>query len=44
LAAKRSPATFLAFDLLHLDGSSTRGLAYAERRALLAELAIDGPS
>lgn len=43
LAAKRSPATFLAFDLLHLDGYSTRGLPYAERRALLAELDVDGP-
>jgi bifunctional non-homologous end joining protein LigD len=43
LAAQRSPATFLAFDLLHLDGRSTRALPYAERRALLAELAIDGP-
>ena len=30
--------------MLHLDGSSTRELSYAERRALLAELALDGPS
>jgi bifunctional non-homologous end joining protein LigD len=44
LAAHRSPATFLGFDLLHLDGRSTRALPYAERRALLAELAVDGPS
>ena len=44
LAAKRSPATFIGFDLLHLDGHSTRELPYAERRALLAELALDGSS
>jgi hypothetical protein len=43
LAAQRSPATFLAFDLLHLDGYSTCALAYSERRALLAELGLDGP-
>jgi bifunctional non-homologous end joining protein LigD len=43
LAAKRSAATFLAFDLLHLDGRSMRELPYAERRALLAELGLDGP-
>jgi bifunctional non-homologous end joining protein LigD len=43
LAARRAAATFLAFDLLHLDGRSTRELPYAVRRALLAELALDGP-
>jgi bifunctional non-homologous end joining protein LigD len=42
LAANRSPATFLAFDLLHFDGRSTRELPYAERRALLEELAFAG--
>jgi bifunctional non-homologous end joining protein LigD len=42
-AAARSPATLLAFDLLHLDGRSTRTLPYAERRARLAELQLDGP-
>jgi ATP-dependent DNA ligase len=31
------------FDLLHLDGRSTRALSYRERRALLVELALDGP-
>jgi bifunctional non-homologous end joining protein LigD len=30
------------FDVLHLDGSSTRRLPYRERRALLHELAPDG--
>ena len=33
-----------AFDLLHLDGSSTRVLPYSERRSLLDELALDGPA
>jgi bifunctional non-homologous end joining protein LigD len=43
LAARRAAATFLAFDLLHLDGGSTRELPYADRRALLAELELEGP-
>jgi bifunctional non-homologous end joining protein LigD len=32
------------FDLLHLDGRSIRPLPYSERRALLEELALDGPA
>ena len=32
------------FDVLHLDGCSTRALPYRERRALLEELALDGPA
>ncbi len=32
------------FDILHLDGRSTRTLPYTERRALLGELTLDGPS
>lgn len=44
LAAVRSPAVFLAFDVLHVDGRSTRDLPYIERRALLMELALDVPS
>ena len=32
------------FDVLHLDGLSTRPLPYAERRALLEELELDGPA
>lgn len=44
VAALRSPATLLAFDLLHLDGRSTRPLPYRERRAVLAELDLDGPA
>jgi bifunctional non-homologous end joining protein LigD len=40
--AERSPATFLAFDLLHLDGRSTRELPYERRRELLLDLALEG--
>jgi bifunctional non-homologous end joining protein LigD len=36
------PAMLQTFDLLHLDGNSTRVLPYAERRSLLEELALDG--
>jgi bifunctional non-homologous end joining protein LigD len=42
-AAHRRPAMLQAFDLLHLDGNSTRALPYVERRSLLEELALDGP-
>lgn len=38
------PATFLAFDVLHLDGLAARTLPYSARRELLAELALDGPA
>jgi bifunctional non-homologous end joining protein LigD len=41
LAAQRTPATFLAFDILHRDGRSTRDLPYAKRRELLSELALN---
>jgi bifunctional non-homologous end joining protein LigD len=40
----RPPALLQVFDVLHLDGRSTRALAYRERRALLEELALDGPA
>jgi bifunctional non-homologous end joining protein LigD len=43
-ANNRHPATLQVFDVLHLDGRSTRSLPYAERRALLEELALDGPA
>jgi bifunctional non-homologous end joining protein LigD len=36
------PVTFLAFDVLHLDGRSTLDLAYDERRALLESLELAG--
>jgi len=42
--AHRHPAMLQIFDVLHLDGLSPRGLPYAERRALLEELALDGPA
>lgn len=40
----RRPAMLQVFDVLHLDGNSTRPLPYAERRALLEELALEGPA
>ncbi len=36
------PVSYLVFDVLHLDGRSTTGLPYAERRALLESLGLDG--
>jgi bifunctional non-homologous end joining protein LigD len=41
--AAETPVDFIVFDLLHLDGRSTRGLSYLERRELLAGLGLDGP-
>ncbi len=42
--AKRIPVLFTMFDLLHLDGFSTRSLTLANRRALLEQLEIaSGP-
>jgi bifunctional non-homologous end joining protein LigD len=38
------PVTLQVFDVLHLDGYSTRALPYRDRRALLDELALDGPA
>ena len=38
------PVTLQVFDILHLDGYSARSLPYRERRALLEELALDGPA
>lgn len=35
--------TFMAFDLLHLDGRAVRHLPYWRRRELLAELELDVP-
>ncbi len=36
------PVTFLAFDLLHLDGRDTTGLPYRERRNRLESLGLGG--
>jgi bifunctional non-homologous end joining protein LigD len=40
--SNRHPAMLQVFDVLHLDGRSTRPLPFSERRALLEELALDG--
>jgi bifunctional non-homologous end joining protein LigD len=36
------PVTAMLFDLLHLSGRNTRGLAYEERRAGLEDLGLEG--
>jgi bifunctional non-homologous end joining protein LigD len=41
---KDLPVTYVIFDLLWLDGHSTCALSYEERRTLLEELELDGPS
>jgi bifunctional non-homologous end joining protein LigD len=41
--AREAPVTYLAFDLLHLDGLDTTHLPYRERRALMESLGLDGP-
>jgi bifunctional non-homologous end joining protein LigD len=41
--AKDAPVTYMIFDLLWLDGHSLMGLPYAERRARLAALELEGP-
>ena len=38
------PVTYLAFDLLHLDGRPLLDLPYSQRRALLEKLELYGPS
>jgi len=43
-ARNPQPVMLEVFDVLHLDGDSTRSLPYRERRALLEELALDGPA
>ena len=40
--AAETPVDYVIFDLLHLDGRSTRELAYTERRALLESLGLEG--
>ena len=44
LRAKETPATYVAFDLLWLDGESLCSEPYLRRRELLAELGFDGPN
>lgn len=42
--AEETPATYMVFDLLYLNGHSTMSLPYAERRKLLEQLELEGPS
>jgi bifunctional non-homologous end joining protein LigD len=39
----QTPVTYVAFDLLYLDGRPTLELPYLERRRFLEGLALDGP-
>src|SRR5919197_1161240 len=39
-----TPATYVIFDLLYLDGHSTTELTYEQRRRLLEELELEGPA
>jgi len=43
ILAGQTPVTYLIFDLLQLDGRPLFDLPYADRRALLDELALAGP-
>jgi bifunctional non-homologous end joining protein LigD len=38
------PVTFIAFDLLHLDGQDLTGLPLVERKRILDELQLVGPA
>ncbi len=40
--ARDNPVVFEIYDLLYLDGHSTTGLSWTERRRLLTELELDG--
>jgi bifunctional non-homologous end joining protein LigD len=39
-----TPVTYVAFDLLYLDGHSTLSLSYEDRRELLERLELEGPA
>ncbi|HWH29615.1 MAG TPA: non-homologous end-joining DNA ligase [Mycobacteriales bacterium] len=41
---RATPVTLLLFDLLHLEGRSLLDASYDDRRAVLEELGLDGPS
>jgi bifunctional non-homologous end joining protein LigD len=43
LLAGQNPVTYLVFDLLQLDGRPMFDLAYADRRAVLDDLELNGP-
>jgi bifunctional non-homologous end joining protein LigD len=38
-----TPVVYLIFDVLHIDGASTRSLPWVERRAALEDLGLAGP-
>jgi bifunctional non-homologous end joining protein LigD len=40
--ARTTPVTYFVFDILHLDGRSTIGLSYLDRRRLLEGLGLEG--
>ena len=40
--ARENPATYVIFDLLHLDGEDLTGAPYKRRRELLEGLELDG--
>ena len=42
--AREQPAVYVIFDVLYLDGRLTIELPYRERRALIDELALNGPA
>ena len=42
--AQSVPAVFVAFDVLWLDGHTTTGLPWTERRPLLDDIGLSGPS
>jgi bifunctional non-homologous end joining protein LigD len=42
--AKQVPVTYMVFDVLYLEGRTTMALSYAERRAKLEALELEGPS
>jgi bifunctional non-homologous end joining protein LigD len=42
--AREAPVTYVIFDVLYLDGACTMELPYYERRALLEQLALNGPA
>jgi bifunctional non-homologous end joining protein LigD len=42
--SRTNPASYLIFDLLHLDGRSTMDLPYKDRRELLESLELSGPN
>jgi bifunctional non-homologous end joining protein LigD len=43
LLAAAVPVTYLAFDVMHIDGRALLRVPYAQRRALLEDLELAGP-